>query len=181
VAASLRTFARHLWFDADDSDRLVSPAAQERLTAAVAASERQHSGEIRLCIEASLPLACLWRVGRERSLPELIRERAVTLFGKLGVWDTAQNNGVLIYVLLAEHAIEVIADRGLNAHVSSERWSDLVARMGESFRQQHFEAGLMLALNEVSAELSQHFAWDAADGTQATEDANELPDAPTML
>ena len=76
----------------------------------MAASERRHSGEIRVCVEAGLPLSYLWRGATAR-------ERAVTMFGKLRVWDTEHNNGVLIYLLLAEHRIEIVADRGLNRHV----------------------------------------------------------------
>ena len=95
----------------------ISPAppatsALARLQARVAASEATHSGEIRLCIEAGLPLSYL----RRRATA---RERAVAMFGKLRVWDTAHNNGVLIYLLLAEHAIEIVADRGLSARVDA--------------------------------------------------------------
>ena len=82
------------------------PTAVERLRERVAASERRHSGEIRICVEAGLPLSYLWR-GLSA------RDRAITMFGKLRVWDTEHNNGVLIYLLLAEHAIEIVADRGL--------------------------------------------------------------------
>ena len=77
----------------------------ERLARRVAASEQRHSGEVRIYVEAGLPLSYLWRDATPR-------ERAVAMFGKLRVWDTEQNNGVLIYLLLAEHAIEIVADRG---------------------------------------------------------------------
>ena len=88
----------------------------------VAASEARHSGQIRICVEAGLPFSYLWRhVRRGVPLRQVIRQRAVTMFGKLRVWDTERNNGVLIYLLLAEHAIELVADRGLNAFVRSSR------------------------------------------------------------
>jgi uncharacterized membrane protein len=81
----------------------------------VARQRRRHSGEIRVCVEAGLPLSYLWRGATAR-------ERAVTMFGKLRVWDTEHNNGVLIYLLLAEHAIEIVADRGLARHVPQAQW-----------------------------------------------------------
>jgi uncharacterized membrane protein len=141
----------------------------DRLTRRVAASERRHTGEIRICVEAGLPLSYLWRDAPAR-------ERAIMLFGKLRVWDTEHNNGVLIYLLLAEHAIEIVADRGIDARVDDAQWAALAQRMGAAFREQRFEDGLTLALEEVSALLVSHFP--LAEG-QA--DRNELPDAPVVL
>ena len=97
------------------------------------------------------------------------------MFGKLRVWDTEHNNGVLIYLLLAEHAIEIVADRGLNSKVDSGEWQRIVERMGRAFHEGRFEDGLTQALEEVSALLVQHFP--AAPG-QAN--ANELPDEPVL-
>jgi uncharacterized membrane protein len=71
------------------------------------------------------------------------RDRAITMFGKLRVWDTARNNGVLIYLLLAEHAIEIVADRGLNEHVGTEQWRAIVDGMREAFRARRYEEGSM--------------------------------------
>jgi hypothetical protein len=106
----------------------------DRLEHRVGASER-HSGEIRICVEAGLPMSYLWRDARPR-------ERAITLFGKLRVWDTEDNNGVLIYLLLAEHAIEIVADRGIDARVSDDQWAAMAQRMGAAFRERRFEDGL---------------------------------------
>jgi uncharacterized membrane protein len=130
----------------------------------VAASERRHSGEIRLCVEAGLPLSYLWRGATAR-------QRAVTMFGKLRVWDTEHNNGVLIYLLLAEHAIEIVADRGLTHREPQATWDSLVGQMRESFRAGQFEAGLAQAIDAVDRLLHRHFA--LAEG-QAN--PNELPD-----
>ena len=102
------------------------------------------------------------------------RQRAVTMFGKLRVWDTEHNNGVLIYLLLAEHAIELVADRGVNRHVPQHEWQAMVHRMGAAFRDGRFEDGLTQALAEVSAVLVQHFPRGADHG-------NELPDRPVLL
>ncbi len=160
---------RHRWIDARDVRRALPDAALERLTQRVAASERRHSGEIRICIEAGLPMSYLWRGAAPR-------ERAVTMFGKLRVWDTAHNNGVLIYLLLAEHAIEIVADRGIDAHVGDEDWAAMTQRMSAAFREGRFEDGLTLALEEVSALLVAHFA--VAEGEA---NRNELPDAPVVV
>ena len=160
---------RHRWVDEAEVRRALPPDVLERLERRVGASERRHSGEIRICVEAGLPMSYLWRDARPR-------ERAITLFGKLRVWDTEDNNGVLIYLLLAEHAIEIVADRGIDARVSDDQWAAMAQRMGAAFRERRFEDGLTQALEEVSALLVEHFP--LAEG-QA--DRNELPDKPVVL
>ena len=182
MAAQIKTFIKHLWLDADDTSRLVPPAVLDRLASRVTSSEQRHSGQIRICIEASLPLSYLWRVGRERSLQQVIREHALMMFGRLGVWDTAHNNGVLIYVLLAEHAIEIVADRGLAAHISSAQWTELVAHMSDAFRVKSYEDGLTRALDEVSLELERYFPLSSVDGSlNSGRHPNELPDTPALF
>ncbi len=177
----LKIYLRHLWLDESDSRRAISPELLQRLTARVAASEKRHSGEIRICVEASLPTSYLWRVESRNfaaSLGGVIRERAVMMFGKLRVWDTEQNNGVLIYLLLAEHAIEIVADRGISRHVSPAQWQAVVAHMSSAFREGRYEDGLTQALEEISAVLMAHYAIDGATGN--TSNDNELPDAPLL-
>ncbi len=164
----IKRLLRHRWFDEADTRRAIPPALVQQLARRVAASEKRHSGEIRICVEAGLPASYLWRGATAR-------ERAVMQFGKLRVWDTEQNNGVLIYLLLAEHAIEIVADRGLNRHVSAQDWQAVVQRMGRAFHEGRFEDGLTQALEEVSALLVQHFPLAPGSG-----DANELPDAPVL-
>ena len=144
-----------------------------RLTSRVAASERRHSGEIRICVEASLPMSYLWRLGKRESIGQLTRQRAVTMFGKLRVWDTEHNNGVLIYLLLAEHVIEIVADRGVAKHVDAANWQRITALMSEAFTAGQFEAGLNQAIDAVDALLAQHFALLPGEAN-----TNELPDAP---
>ena len=160
---------RHQWMDEADVRRVLPDAAMERLAARVAASERRHSGEIRLCVEAGLPWSYLRRDASAR-------ERAVTLFGKLRVWDTENNNGVLVYLLLAEHAIEIVADRGIDARVDDAEWAAMAQRMGAAFREGRFEDGLTQALEEMSALLVAHFPL-----AENEPDTNELPDAPVVL
>ena len=159
---------KHRWLDERDLARTLDDALLTRIEARVAASEKRHSGEIRVCAEAGLPLSYLWRGASAR-------ERALAMFGKLRVWDTEHNNGVLIYLLLAEHRIEIVADRGLDRHVSASQWRDVMERMRASFRQGEFEAGLNAAIDAVDALLVQHFA--LAPGEH---NPNELPDKPHL-
>jgi uncharacterized membrane protein len=169
MANKLARFVKHRWLDESDVRRALDEAALKRIEARVAASERRHSGEIRVCVEAGLPASYLWK-------DLTARDRAVTMFGKLRVWDTAANNGVLIYLLLAEHAIEIVADRGLNDRVSTEQWRAVVAGMREAFRAGRFEDGLNAAVDAVDTLLAQHFP--LVDGAS---DSNELPNTPFLL
>ncbi|MDZ4399773.1 TPM domain-containing protein [Hydrogenophaga sp.] len=167
----LRIF-KHRWMDRSDTLRAVPDDMAARIARRVAASEGRHTGEVRLCVEASLPLSYLWRIGSATPLPVVVRERALTWFGRLQIWDTEHNNGVLIYVLLAEHAIEFVADRALSRLVSDREWQAMVDRMASRLRSGEFEDGLTQALEEVSALLVAHFPADAG-----TVRPNELPDA----
>ncbi len=185
MAASFPTFIKHLWLDADDTARLIPPAVMDRLTKQVAESERLHSGEIRICVEASLPLSYLWRVGKTPSLADVTRERAVMMFSRLGVWDTALNNGVLVYVLLAEHAIEIVADRGIAAHVDASQWAALVAGMSADFRRGAAEEGLRRAIDVITGKLLEHFGVNGPDALAGSalphgSNPNELPDSPVL-
>ena len=157
---------KHRCHDERDARRLLGDTTLDRLEQRIALSERLHQGEIRVCVEAGLPLSYLWRRASAR-------ERAIALFAKLGVWDTEQNNGVLIYLLLAEHAIEIVADRALARLVPQAEWDRLAAGMAQAFREGRFEAGLMQAIEGVERHLVQHFS--LAEGVQR---ANELPDRP---
>lgn len=150
VLQRLLRLVRHRWLDETDSARALGEPALQRLEQRVTASERHHSGEIRLCVEAGLPLSYLWRGASAR-------DRATRLFGKLRVWDTEHNNGVLIYLLLAEHAIEIVADRGLARRVPPVHWNAVLTGMGQAFRDGRYEDGLTAAVDAVDAELRQHF------------------------
>ena len=160
----LARIARHRWHDERQVRRVLGDAALARLQQRLTASEAHHSGEIRVCIEAGLPLADLWR----HATP---RQRAVALFGELGVWDTEANNGVLIYLLLAERAIEIVADRAVARLVPPSHWIDLVQGMRAAFGEGRFEDGLASAIAAVDAVLRQHFAL-----ARGQSNPNELPD-----
>ncbi|MCW5651771.1 MAG: TPM domain-containing protein [Ramlibacter sp.] len=168
MALRLRRLVRNLWLDVADTRRAIPADMAQRLMARVTASEKRHSGEIRICVEAGLPLSYLWRQAP-------VRERALAMFGKLRIWDTEHNNGVLIYLLLADRAIELVADRGLSRHVPQEDWQAMVARMSTAFREGRFEDGLTQALEEVSAVLVQHFPL-AEDEVRP----DELPNEPML-
>ena len=173
---TLRRLLRHTWLDHTDAARAVPPALAERLRRDVAASEQRHTGEVRICVEGSLPASYLWRHLRQRvTLPELVRQRALMMFAKLRVWDTEHNKGVLIYVLLAEHAIEIVADRGIAARVDPAEWQALCLCIREHFVAGAFEAGAIAAVERANALLAAQFPADPDDNP------DELPDRPVVL
>ena len=168
MAHWLARLVKNRLYDEGDARRLLGKDALARIEARVAASEKRHSGEIRVVVEAGLPVSYL----RAKATP---RDRAIKLFGKLGVWDTERNNGVLIYLLIAERAIEIVADRGVNRVVSAAEWAEIAASMQSAFQAGDFEAGLLRAVDAVDALLVRHFAARPGDV-----DVNELPDAPLL-
>ena len=168
MLAKVKRLLKHRWLDERDSARTLGPSGIERIEARVRQSEKLHSGEIRVCVEAGLPLSYLWQ-------DLTARDRAIMLFGKLRVWDTEANNGVLIYLLLAEHAIEIVADRGVARHVPEAHWQGIVAGMREAFRGGRYEEGLNAAIGAVDAVLAQHFPLAAGAANP-----NELPDRPDL-
>ena len=176
----LTTRLRHLWWDESDTTRHIPPATAQRLEACVAASEQRHTGQIRLCVEASLPGSYVGRLSVGTPLSALVRQRAVMMFSKLRVWDTQHHNGVLIYLLLAERAIEIVADRNLAGRVSPEEWQAVVGRLASALATQRHEAGLTQAITETSALLAQHFARAAPAAMVAVDQPNELPDTPHL-
>lgn len=143
--------------------------ALARIQEAIAASEKFHSGEIRFAIEPALPWSYL-----KRDAP--VRERAAMVFAKLRVWDTEQNNGVLIYIELADHGIEIVADRGIAHHVPRARWEAVCNEMREYFRTGQYEAGAVRGVQAIGALLAEHFP--LAEGES---NPNELSNRPALL
>ncbi|HEY8906167.1 MAG TPA: TPM domain-containing protein [Rhodoferax sp.] len=168
----LKRLIKHRWLGENASSKALPTEVLAQLTQAVQASERLHSGEIRIYVEAGLPFSYLWRTD---PLPQIIRRRALSVFGKLRVWDTASNNGVLIYLLMAERAIEIVADRGLNDRVSQQTWQTLVQTMRVPFQRGEFAPGLSMAIQQVHGLLLTHFP--LAPGETHP---NELPDQPVL-
>ena len=172
MATWMQRFAR-LWHHRWTEGRVQSafpPQVLLRLERAVAASEAQHTGQVRLCVEGGLPYSYIWRGDHARA-------RALGLFGKLRVWDTELNNGVLIYLLLAEHTIEIIADRAAARAIGQAQWDEVVRGMQASFKNDDYADGMERALQQVSALLVQHFPRNAAMPAHASSD---LPDAPVV-
>ena len=158
---------RHLF--APSASRLFPPASLDRIAAAVAAGELRHRGEVCFAVEPALPA---WPALRD--LPA--RARAEEVFAQLRVWDTAANTGVLVYLLLADHRIEIVADRGLDACVDHAAWRAVCACIEERMRAGEAEAGVVsgiAALGELLARQCPRVEGDA--------DHNELPDRPHLL
>lgn len=138
------------------------------ITAAIAASERTHKGEIRFAIESRLAPIDVFN-GMDAAL------RARQVFAQLGVWDTECNSGVLIYVLLAEHRIEIVADRGIAARVANSEWDAICARMREAYAADRWREGTLQGVTAVHDLLLRHFPGN----DKAISD--ELPDRPVLL
>lgn len=172
---------RHLWLDTSDARRAVGDDTLQRLEAHVRASELRHTGEICVCIEASLPMSYLWRhLRRGVPIEQVVRERALTEFGKLRVWDTELNNGVLIYLQLAEHRIDIVADRGLARHVDDDYWGETLASMSAEFRAGRYEEGLARAIDAVTAALERHFPAPPSPGETPSQREDQLPNRPVF-
>jgi uncharacterized membrane protein len=162
-----RRLGRHFFTDHLSGRRKFSANALKRVEDALAAGERLHEGQVRFVVEASLPLAQVFR-GLEP------RARALQLFGQLGVWDTEHNNGVLVYVLLADRDVEIVADRGINRRVSQDAWEAICRAMERAFGEGRFEEGAIDGVTAVGELLAQHFPRSAPG-------PNELPDTPVVL
>jgi uncharacterized membrane protein len=147
--------------------RVFAAADLAVIGAAVSASEQTHRGEVRFVAEASLTVAALWR---DRSP----RQRAAEVFAAEGVWDTEENSGILIYVLLADRRVEILADRGIAARVAQAEWDAICREMETSFRQGRWREGALQAVTRAGALLAQHFPAGANN-------PDELPDQPLML
>jgi uncharacterized membrane protein len=134
---------------------------------AIKASEATHSGQIRFVVEGALDGAPLFR-------DQSARARALDVFSRLRIWDTAHNNGVLIYLLLADRDFEIVADRGIDAKVGAAGWEKICAEMEADFRAGNFERGVIEGIEAVSRQLAMHFPAQGAG-------PNELPDAPVVM
>jgi uncharacterized membrane protein len=152
--------------------RMMFPsAALDAIEQAIARCERTHAGEIRFAIETALPPLHVLNGMAPRA-------RAVDVFASLKVWDTAQNNGVLIYVQLADRVVEIVADRGFEGRISPAEWQAVCRLMEEHFRAGRFEAGSIAGVDAVGDLLRRHFP---ANLERSAGSDNQLPDRPTLL
>jgi uncharacterized membrane protein YgcG len=163
----LRRFWRHIVMTPWTAARAFPPSARTAIAKAVAEDEKRHRGEVRFVVEAELTTAQLWHGLGSRA-------RAIELFAQLGVWDTAENTGVLVYVLLADRKVEIVADRGISAKVAQSEWQAICHAMQQAFRAGRFEGGAVAGVTAVAALLQRHFPAGESN-------ANELPDQPVML
>lgn len=158
---------RHLWAGEREARRVFPPAALARIGEVVAQSEARHHGELRVVIQGGLGWAAL------RDIPPS-RELALLHFAHSRVWDTEENSGVLIYLLMAEHKLEIVADRGIHARVPQAAWDAIAQAATRCFAQGDYVEGMVAAEEAITALLVAHFP---ASG----ENPNELPDAPLRM
>ncbi len=158
---------RHLLHHRWRERRIFTPKVLDRIEQTIKAGETTHSGQVRFVVEGALDGAPLFR-----NQPP--RERALDIFSRLRIWDTAHNNGVLIYLLLADRDVEIVADRGIDAHVGPAAWENICRSMEKEFRAGLFEHGVIKGIQDVSRLLAQHFPPEPGH-------RNELPDAPVVI
>jgi len=141
--------------------------ALSNIEKAIKASEASHEGQIRFVVEGALD-------GRPLFTNQSPRARAIDVFSRLRIWDTAHSNGVLIYLLLADRDVEIVADRGIDAKVGKAAWEKICKAMEVEFRARNFERGALKGIADVTALLAQHYPSSGAH-------RNELPDKPVIL
>jgi uncharacterized membrane protein len=158
---------RHLAIDQWHVRRAFPRASLAAIRAAVTQQESRHAGQLRFAVEGGLPFGRLLR-------GQSARARAMECFAALGIWDTEHNNGVLIYLLLADSRVEIVADRGIHARVGAAAWEAICGEMQRGFAAGQFESGVINGVSAISDLLAAHFPPDTSGG-------NELPDAPVVL
>jgi uncharacterized membrane protein len=164
---NIRRIGRHLLEYQWRARRLFPQHVLDAIEQAIKAGEATHSGQVRFVVEGALDGVPLFR-------NQPARERALDVFSYLRIWDTAQNNGVLIYLLLADRDVEIVADRGIDAKVGTAGWEAICREMEEDFRAGNFEHGVIKGIEAVSRELARHFPRTGGG-------PNELPDKPVVL
>ena len=163
----IRRIGRHLLQHRWRLRRDFPPKVLAAIEQAIKAGEATHSGQVRFAVEGALDGAPLFR-------DLSARERALDIFSHLRIWDTVHNNGVLIYLLLADRNVEIIADRGIDAKVGAAGWEKICTEMEADFRAGKFESGVIRGIEAVSRQLAAHFPGHGGG-------PNELPDAPVVI
>ncbi|MGG7606856.1 TPM domain-containing protein [Massilia sp. BKSP1R2A-1] len=158
---------RHLTSSSAEAKRAFPEATLSAIGEAITAGEQTHRGEVRLIVEKGLSFDDAWDGVTNR-------QRALALFADYGVWDTEDNCGVLIYINLAEHKVDIVADRGIDRKIDSATWQAVCRTMTDGFRNGQFHEATLTAIGQVNALLREHFP---ANGARP----NELPDRPLML
>lgn len=166
----IKRLFRHLFIWPGTANRYLSNDAMRRIETAIAVSEITHLGEICFVVETNLHI---FDILRKKSG----KKRAIEIFSQFHVWDTEQNNGVLIYLLLADHDFEILADRGIHYHVGNAGWDKICQQMESMFRQGDFEAGILYGIAEISQQLEKHYLSE----DKSKENINELKNSPIIL
>jgi uncharacterized membrane protein len=167
VNVKLARVLRHLFSLPGAVARALPAASLARIEKAIKQAETEHRGEIRFAVEAALESGALLS-------GQSPRDRSLEVFSLLRVWDTEENNGVLIYLLLADRAAEIVVDRGIHAKVDAADWQHICRRMESAFAKRQFEHGVVSGIEEVSRLLARHFPPRRGE-------RNELPDKPVVL
>jgi uncharacterized membrane protein len=162
-----RRLWRHLVTDRADAQRAFPPQELVRVQNAIAEGELRHAGQVCFALEAALPLARVW----QGTTP---RERALEVFGQLRVWDTERNDGVLVYVLLADRDVEIVADRGIHAQVGAAAWEAICVKMEAALREGRYADGIAQGVAAIADLLAAHSPRVGAV-------RNELSDKPIIL
>lgn len=163
----IKRIGKHLLEHNWRARRIFTPEALRTIERAIKAGEATHSGQVRFVVEGALDGKPLFR-------DQPARERALDLFSQLRIWDTAHNNGVLIYLLLADRQVEIIADRGIDAKVGREGWERICRAMEADFKAGNFAGGVVRGIEAVSAQLAAKFPKHGSG-------KNELPDTPVVI
>ena len=163
----IERIVKHLFTTQAQVRRHFDRSSLTAIESAIKESEATHAGEIRFVVEDALDGLPLFQ-------GQSARERAIDLFSQLRVWDTQDNAGVLIYLLLADRAVEIVADRGINEKVDSQEWRKICQQMETAFRQSNYVSGVVSGVQAVTQHLVQHFPSVGGRG-------NELPDKPVVL
>ena len=145
--------------------RAFPPPTLAAIESAIREAEAEHEGEIVFVVEAALEPTALLR-------GQTARQRALEVFSRARIWDTEQNNGVLLYVLLADRDVEIVADRGIDARTGQQAWNDVCHDMEVSFGRGDYHAGSLGGIRAIARHLRTHFG----SGTRR----NELPDEPIV-
>jgi uncharacterized membrane protein len=167
MAVNFTRLMRHVFATRAAARRHFTPQVLTEVEAAIHEVEARHSGEIRFVVETALDVDELFGGVTPRA-------RALEVFSHLGVWDTEANNGVLIYVLLADHDVEILADRGIASRVSQEEWETVCREIEAHYREGRFAQGSVAGVRGVGRLLEKHFPGRGPD-------ANELPNQPVLL
>jgi uncharacterized membrane protein len=164
---SIKRIGKHLIAHHWQVRRVFPKPALDLIEQAIKAGEAKHSGQVRFVVEGALD-------GRPLFFGQPARERALDVFSHLRIWDTAHNNGVLIYLLLADRDVEIVADRGIDAKVGAARWEEICKAMEADFRGGNFSGGVIKGIAAVSQQLAAYFPKQGVG-------PNELPDAPVVM